>query len=117
MVTSQAVQEVIFNFTQRVFIGEKNKGKLNMSKERGLFDFLSGGELTQIQAHQMSINHQKLLYELLTQYILFLSMNPELPFPEDFLDESDETKLGKQLLQYVCEYRWPFPQQLKKRRS
>ena len=114
VITSNEVQELIYDFTQRCFIGEESKVKLNLSKENGMFEFLSNGELTQLQAHQLSKNHKKLLQELLTQYIMFLQMNPELPFPPDFLDGSNNNVLGQKLLSFICEHRWPFPQLLKK---
>jgi len=97
VVTSKEVAEAIFNFAQRCFIGEKGKVNLNMAKEKGLFEYLSNGELTQIQAHQMSENHRKLLRELLTQYIMFLQMNPELPFPPNFLKGSNENLISNEI--------------------
>lgn len=106
------VQEVIFDFSQRCFIGEKKNNKFNLAKEEGLFRFLSKGTLTVMQVHQMSKNHQVLLKELLTQYIMFLQMNPKLQFPNEFLNGSTKSQLGEMLLQYICEHRWPFPQML-----
>lgn len=117
MVTSEKVQEVIFDFTQRSFIGEKGKEKLNLSKEKGFFDFLKNNEIDQIKAYQMSENHRKLLRELLSQYIIFLQMNPELPFPDEFLEDSSKDVLGRSLLDYMCHYKWPFPQSIEKYRK
>lgn len=116
MVTSEKVQEIIYDFTQRSFIGEKNKSKLNLSKENGFFEFLKNNEIDQIKSHQMSENHRELLKELLSQYIIFFQMNPGLPFPDDFLEGSSKDVLGRPLLDYVCHHKWPFPQTIEEYR-
>ncbi len=116
VVTSEEVQEIIYDFAQRSFIGEKGNGKLNLSKEKVFFEFLSNNEIDQIKAHQLSENHRKLLRELLSQYIMFLQMNSELSFPTGFLAGSSNNVLGRALLDYMCEHKWPFPQLLDKYR-
>jgi len=63
-----------------------------------------------MQVHSMSENHRGLLRELLTQYIMFLQLNQHLSFPSAFLVGSDSMRLGRPLLEYMCHYRWPFPQ-------
>ncbi|TCJ15232.1 hypothetical protein EZJ19_07955 [Parasulfuritortus cantonensis] len=112
MTTASEVQEIIYDFTQRCFIGEDIKEKFNLSKQNLLFKFLETGDLTVEQVHLMSENHQKILRELLSQYILFLQMNQHLEFPDGFLQNSGKMKLGSGLLEYICHYKWPFPQLL-----
>lgn len=113
MSTANEVQEVLFDFAQRCFVGEKIESELNLSKQDSLFDFLSNGELTVTQVHQMSENHKKILRELLSQYIIFLQLNQELHFPPDFLRDSEKMKLGRAILEYMRQHRWPFPQLLR----
>ena len=110
MKTASEVQEVIFAFTQRCFVGQKSTKEPRYSEQQGLFDLLSDGDLTVLQVHAMGETHRDLLRELLTQYIMFLQMNQHLSFPSDFLGTSDNMKLGHQLLEYICRHRWPFPQ-------
>lgn len=114
MTTANEVQSVIYAFSQRCFIGEAADGKLNLNKQSGLFKRLGAGEITVVQVHQMNRGHHQLLRELLTQYIMFLQMNQQLSFPENFLAGSSENRLDKQLLEYLCHYKWPFPQLLSK---
>lgn len=106
------VCEVIYNFTQRCFIGEKSSGNVDLSHEDALFKRLALGSITQVEAHQLPSGQRRIFRELLTQYIMFLEMNKQLPFPPDFLVGSSKDKLGANLLGYVCHYKWPFPQML-----
>ena len=112
MSTAKEVQEILYDFTQRCFVGEQSVGRFDLSRQDRLFDFLSNGELTAMQVHQMSKDEQKLLRELLTQYVMFLQVNQGLPFPDDFLNDSNKMQLGRSVLGYICHYRWPFPQLL-----
>jgi hypothetical protein len=106
------VSEVIYNFTQHCFIGEKDSGGVDLSYEDALFKRLVAGPITQVEAHQLPAGQRRVFRELLTQYIMFLEMNKQLPFPPDFLAGSSPDELGRNLLEYVCHYRWPFPQML-----
>ena len=104
------VGELIYNFTQRCFIGEKDFGDVDLSYEDTLFKRLMAGPITQVDAHQLPSGQRQVFRELLKQYIIFLEMNKQLPFPPDFLVGSDQDILGTNLLEYVCRYKWPFPQ-------
>lgn len=110
--SSADVSEVIYNFTQRCFIGEKEPGDVDLSYEAALFKRLAAGPITQVEAHQLPSGQRRVFRELLTQYITFLEMNKQLPFPPDFLVGSSQDKLGTNLLEYICHYKWPFPQML-----
>jgi tetratricopeptide (TPR) repeat protein len=106
------VNEVIYNFTQRCFIGEREPEDLDLSQEEPLFKRLAAGPITQVDAHQLPQGQRRVFRELLTQYIMFLEMNKQLPFPPDFLTDSSYDELGTQLLEYICHHKWPFPQML-----
>lgn len=110
--SASIVNEVIYNFTQRCFIGERELEDLDLSHEDALFQRLAAGPITQVEAHQLPRGQRRVFRELLTQYIMFLEMNEQLPFPPDFLADSSHDKLGMNLLEYFCHYRWPFPQML-----
>lgn len=110
--SSAGVSEVIYNFTQRCFIGEKEPGDVDLSYKDALFKRLAAGPITQVEAHHLPSGQRRVFRELLTQYIMFLKMNKQLPFPPDFLVGSSQDKLGTNLLEYICHYKWPFPQML-----
>ena len=104
------VSEVIYNFSQRCFVGEKDLSEVDLSYEGALFKRLVAGSISQVEAHQLPAGQRRVFRELLTQYIMFLEMNKQLPFPSDFLAGSSPDELGRNLLKYICHYRWPFPQ-------
>jgi hypothetical protein len=115
VLTGSKVAAVVYDFTQRCFIGDKNDEPLDFAVEAVVFGLLSNGPLTLREAHQLALKQRRLLKELLTQYIMFLEMNRGLPFPPSFLAGSSKDQLGETLLAYICEHRWPFPQMLPRR--
>ena len=110
--SSADVSKAIFNFTQRCFIGEEDSEDIELSYEDALFKRLQAGPITQFEAYQLPSGQRRVFRELLTQYIMFLEMNKQLSFPPNFLIDSSSGKLGVNVLEYICHYRWPFPQTL-----
>lgn len=106
------VSELLYNFTQRCFIGEAATEPLDLSAEGYVYERLASGPLSLLDVHQLPSRYRRVLREILTQYIMFLEMNRDLPFPPDFLDGSSNEQLGIPLLLYINEHRWPFPQLL-----
>lgn len=112
-ISCAAVQEVFYNFTQYAFIGGAIKAEpLDVTHFPTVLTILRSGTLTQQGLAAQPLQVQRVLYELLTQYIMFLTMNPELPFPSDFLAQSSAKALGPQVAAYMAEHEWPFPQML-----
>lgn len=109
------VSELLYNFTQRCFIGEAAKDPLDLSAEGYVYERLASGPLSLLDVHQLPSRYRRVVHEILLQYIMFLEMNHELPFPPDFLDDSSNEQLGMPLLVYINEHRWPFPQLLSPR--
>lgn len=107
------VGEVLYNFTQYCFVGEKGEEPLDLSAEDYIFARLINGPLTVLEVHQLPSKYRRLLREVLTQYIIFLEINRGLPFPPEFLAGSSKEQLALPLLQYIHEHRWPFPQMLR----
>ncbi|MEW6648145.1 MAG: hypothetical protein AB1450_13180 [Pseudomonadota bacterium] len=111
------VSKTLFDFVQTAFWPEEMKqDTISLAREKQLLGRLSSGKgLTQAEVARMDRPDRKLLYELLTQYIMFLTMNPGLRFPDDFLDDASDGELGPALLAYIAEHSWPFPQLLPSR--
>lgn len=106
------VTPILFDFSQRCFMGEAASSVLELSAAEFVFERLSAGPLTVQDAHALPPKYKLVLRELLTQYIMFLEMNRELPFPPYFLRDCSADQLGSALLAYICQHRWPFPQML-----
>jgi len=112
-ITGETVQEAIYNFTQYAFIGGSIKETpLDTEKFASTFTILRAGPLNQQELVAQSLPSQRIIYELLTQYIMFFSMNPSLQFPPDFLAQSNSKILGHKVTVYIAEHEWPFPQML-----
>lgn len=112
-VTGASVQELIYNFTQYAFIGGSIKETpLDSEKFPSTFSIFRAGPLSQQELAVQSLPIQRVIYELLTQYIMFFSMNPSLLFPPDFLDQSNSKLLGYQVTSYIAQHEWPFPQMI-----
>jgi tetratricopeptide (TPR) repeat protein len=115
-ISCAAVQEVLYNFTQYAFIGGSIKAEpLDIKHFPTVLTILRSGTLRQQDLATQSLQVQRVFYELLSQYMMFLAMNPELPFPPDFLTQSSAKALGSQVTAYMAEHKWPFPQMLQQR--
>lgn len=112
-ITGESVQEVIYNFTQYAFIGGSIKeAHLDSGMFASTFEILRAGPLSQQELAIQPLPIQRVIYELLTQYIMFFTMNPSLPFPPDFLAQSNSKLLGEQVTAYMAQHEWPFPQMI-----
>lgn len=109
------VSELLYNFTQRCFIGEVATEPLDLSAEDFVYERLASGPFSLLDALQLPSRYRRVVREILTQYIMFFEMNCDLPFAGDFLDDSSNEQLGIPLLLYINEHRWPFPQLLPQR--
>ncbi|MGL4206938.1 MAG: hypothetical protein ACRCRW_12580 [Aeromonadaceae bacterium] len=114
--TAQEVASPLFNFAQLLFgnnsAPESPKTLISSDVQQWLFERLSHSDLPLKEAIELAMPKKMALYELLTQYIMFLTINSHLKFPHDFLVGTSEISLGKSLLSYINEHRWPFPQLL-----
>lgn len=116
MISSSDVCKVLYSFAQQAFKGSIDELKNQQIKrycEENIFTLIKSKKaLTLTQINKLSQDELKLLYELLTQYIMFLTMFKELEFPDYFLNDSSENQLGNSVLGYISEHSWPFPQLL-----
>lgn len=113
--SAQTVLEPVYNFLQMAYGPELKtlqQVPFSSSAENWLFERLSGAPLTIKEAIKLEPDRKSVLSMFLTQYVMFLTMFKDLKFAPDFLAGTSETVLGLQLLQYMAEHRWPFPQML-----
>jgi hypothetical protein len=82
--------------------------------ENWLFERLTDEPITIKEALSASQENQRVLSELLTQYVMFFHLNKHLKYPPEFLNGTSETVLGVHLIRYMAEQRWPFPHLLGK---
>ena len=102
----------LYNFTQLMIGNQTPRKNISPDTQEWLFTRLSTAPFPIKEALVLTPPQKSALYELLTQYIIFLTMNSHLMFPHDFLAGTSEVMLGKSLLAYMHEHRWPFPQML-----
>lgn len=115
MMKARDVAEVLWNFVQASFMDfpESERAPVALEFEEPLFAMLgSTGSVTAGEMTMLPAGIKSLAYLLLTQYIVFLTRFDHLTFPPGFLHGSSSTELSGQLLEYICEHRWPFPQEL-----
>jgi tetratricopeptide (TPR) repeat protein len=111
---AESVLELIYTFTQYAFIGGSIKeAPLDAKMFPSTFEILRAGPLSQQELAVQPLPIQRVIYELLTQYVMFFTMNPSLPFPPDFLAESNSKLLGHPITAYMAQHEWPFPQMLR----
>ena len=115
-IVGTTVQQALYNFTQYAFIGGAIETEpFDIKQFPTVVSILRLGSLTQQDLAMQTLSVQRVLYELLTQYIMFLTINPDLPFPPDFLENSNAQVIGPPITAYMAEHAWPFPQMLPQR--
>ena len=112
LLSASEVTTPLYNFTQLMVGNQPPSESIPPDMQEWLFTRLSASPLPIKEALGLTPPQKSALYELLTQYIIFLTMNSHLMFPHDFLAGTSEVMLGEPLLAYMHEHRWPFPQML-----
>lgn len=108
--TAHDVLLPLYNFTQLMVGHNPKRLNISMKTQEWLFTRLSTAPFPIKEAIELEPSKRSAFYELLTQYVMFLTMNSDLKFPPDFLAGTSEVALGKSLLAYMREHRWPYPQ-------
>lgn len=113
--TAEDVASPLYGFLQLAFAGANDPGRTPLERRHAdavLRRIGSGVALPIKEAMSLPDGERRALKELLTQYVIFLTMFNNLTFPPDFLSGTDETRLGADVLAYIARHGWPFPQQL-----
>lgn len=114
MVKSENVLEIMYSFVQNSFAKSSPEQIVKTNLIENLFIKLK--TIKRLHSNDVlikfTVDEQTLLYELLMQHIMFFTLFDELIFPDNFLDGSSSFELGEQLLAYIVEHQFPFPQQL-----
>lgn len=116
MITANAVVEPLYYFSQMAF-HDKTERMKEISFSHGVATRVierlkQAGALSIKEVLEMPEPEMRVIYELMTQYIMFLTMFQDLPFPPDFLCGTNEVQLGRPLLEFLVERKFPFPQTL-----
>jgi hypothetical protein len=113
-VTSEDVGTTLWDFMQRAFIGEDMERALpTVLVEQWLFERLESlVPISVEEVCQWPRAYGAAAFELISQYVMFTAVNPDLPYPSDFLDGCGPQQLGPAVLAWFAEHRWPFPQLL-----
>ena len=107
------VQKALYDFTQSAFGNIDNEDdSLDLEAFSHTMHILRRGELSRDDVIGQSVGTRRVLRELLTQYITFMTMFPHLRFPPGFLLNSSPTSLGSDMTSYMLEHGWPYPQLL-----
>ncbi len=112
---SPQFQQILWDFSQNAFPGGaiKDTVKLPIDSISRLQKVLTDLEVLSLRdLALLGQEEQRIIFEMLVQYIMFLQLNNELVFPPGFLDDSSSSRLGSGVLSYIRHYRWPFPQML-----
>lgn len=113
--TTNQVAEPMFNFLQLAFAGINDPATVPFERHQAdalLLRIASVKTLPIKDVFSLPDGERRALKELLMQYVMFWTMFSDLVFPPDFLNGTDETRLGYGVLAYVAKHQWPFPQQL-----
>lgn len=113
--SASQVAKPLYGFAQMAFTGAFDPRAAALDSNAAdlvLRRITSGQPLSIKEAMALPIDERRALSELLTQYVMFLTMFSDLTFPPDFLDGTDETCIGSALLAYVAKHQWPFPRLL-----
>jgi hypothetical protein len=115
-IAAAPVTEILYAFSQSAF-GEGtrmiSKQPLEMAYAPRVFGRLATLKpMTAHEVRRMPIEQQRVLYEIIGQYIEFTTVFGHLKFPGSFLAGSSGQLLAPPVLAYFVEHRWPFPQRL-----
>jgi hypothetical protein len=116
-VSAEQVFDVLIPFVQRAY-GPSGPIKvedlpLNRSVEQAVMARLKTDTTWTLQdLIDMGRAEQRLVRELLEQYIMFFGMCSDIRFSVEFLDGSSSDTLGEPVLRYIAKHSWPFPQRL-----
>lgn len=112
-IAADAVAKIIYDFVQDnlgKYVSEKD---FNPELEQKIFSLMYEDHLTEDIIRHLNEQERIMLCSLLTQYILFLTMNEEnLKFPGWFLQNKRKGTIPFNILHYIELHRWPYPQML-----
>lgn len=107
--TQSDVQEVVFNFTQRCFIGAVPRARKTAEDDRWVRALLNSADsLTPADVASWASGKQRALYELLEAAIIMLGLDPKATFDSDELKGSSAESLSQPLLCGLATCRSPI---------
>jgi len=111
---SNDVNKIIYEFVQTFLKESINGQQYYQELETKIFSLMYEKCLNKDIVEKLSTKERNMLCLLLSQYIMFLTSNENLKFPSWFLDNKRKGTIPYNVLLYILEHKWPFPQMLKK---
>jgi hypothetical protein len=113
-INSDDVNKIIYEFVQSFLKDFINEQQYYQELETKIFSLMYEKNLNKDIIEGLNQKERGTLCLLLSQYIMFLTTNEGLKFPPWFLDNKRKGTIPYNILLYILEHRWPFPQMLKK---
>lgn len=112
-ITADEVAKIIYEFVQQFLANENKDFVYKPELENKLFSLCYEDKLDKNIIERLNDDEKKHLYQLLTQYIMFLTTTgKEEKFPCWFLDGKRKETIPFNILHYIAEHKWVYPQML-----
>ena len=106
------INKLIYEFVQTHLSEFTDKSKYYPELETKLFSLFLRNSLSNLDIEKLNKKECAMLHLLLTQYIMFLTTNDKLVFPPWFLENKRKGTLPYNVLLYIYDHKWPYPQML-----
>lgn len=105
---------IIYDFVQNVLKDSIGEQKYYPEMETKIFSLTYEQALNNNIIEKLNKKERGMLCLLLSQYIMFLTNNENLKFPSWFLYNKKKDTIPFNILLYILEHKWPYPQMLNK---
>jgi len=108
------VNKIVYDFTQTFLSNYIKDQKYFPELENKIFSLMHEDYLNKNIIERLNKNECNMLGLLLTQYIMFFTTNETLKFPPWFLFDKRKDTIPYNILLYILDHKWPYPQMLNK---
>ena len=112
-IKADEVSVIIYNFVQNILKDSIGEQKYYPEMETRIFSLMYEQALNSNIIEKLNKKERGMLCLLLSQYIIFLTTNENLKFPPWFLYNKKKDTIPFNILLYILEHKWPYPQMLK----
>ena len=112
IIKADDVNKILYDFVQTNLQEYVKNSIYHPELETRLFSLFLKNSISKNDVERLSKKECEMLYLILTQYIMFLSSNEKLTFPPWFLENKRKGVLPNNVLLYIYDHKWPYPQML-----